>query len=162
MATIHLQALSRSELRAAIGEEVTVSGVVSSDPKQLSSRVIGSRLISGQSTFTIRVEELQAKSEIHSMRIPIRVISPSPIDATPGDQITLSGELRQSRELRFAGLLHATSTIEVIKSSNPVIAELDGIRSAIREQSRRINRESATLLPGMALGDTSLQSEAFT
>lgn len=162
MATIHLQALSRSELRAAIGEEVTVSGVVSSDPKQLSSRVIGSRLISGQSTFTIRVEELQAKSEIHSMRIPIRVISASPIDATPGDQITLSGELRQSRELRFAGLLHATSTIEVIKSSNPVIAELDGIRSAIREQSRRINRESATLLPGMALGDTSLQSEAFT
>lgn len=74
VATIHLQALSRSELRAAIGEEVTVSGVVSSDPKQLSSRVIGSRLISGQSTFTIRVEELQAKSEIHSMRIPIRVI----------------------------------------------------------------------------------------
>jgi competence protein ComEC len=156
-----LQAISQSALQNFIGEDVEISGVVNSDSRATKERVIGSRFIPSQTTFGLRVERVAQEQMSNSMRIPIRVMVSESIQLVPGDRITISGRLRASHELRYAAVLQTDSLQDVSKKSNPVSVRLENIRASIRALAFGLGSESAVLLPGMGLGDTSLQSPSF-
>ena len=159
---IHLHALSRAELHALIGKDVEVSGIVSSDSSLTRPRVIGSNLMSAQTTFIMRAEKVKYRRSTFDMRIPIRVISSEKLALIPGDRVSIYGKVKSTRELRLAAVLHTRTKIKIIESQNSIFSALESIRNSVRELSAGIGSESAALLPGMALGDTSLQSQSMT
>ena len=134
------------------------------DPNLTRPRVAGSKSIPSRITFLLRLEEVSYATERHRFRLPLRIILDSEEERTfnPGDKITLSGRFSQSKERKVAGVLYAKSaSLEII--SEPLIRNsLDLLRVALRERAEELNSDSSSLIPGMVIGDTSLQSAALT
>lgn len=159
---IHSAALNGSPIRDFIGMTLTVEGVVSSDPNKTRPRVIGSRLTSSKLTFIMRAERIASPEKNQKIRIPLRVIVDSESLPFPGERIELYGVLVESKERKVSALLLAEAGSLKQISSPSTLSALERVRLALREQTSRIGGDSAALIPGMVIGDTSLQSGSLT
>ncbi|HEY9275718.1 MAG: hypothetical protein RLY74_342 [Actinomycetota bacterium] len=161
---IHFLALDNRTLDQLEGQKVTAIGVVTTDPNLTRSRVIGSQSLPSRATFIMRLEEVRNANFQYKFRIPVRVILDRAgiTSLHPGDLISIEGSVSHSKELRVAGVLYSKSkSIEVIEE--PIFRNrLELLRVALRERVSKFNSESANLIPGMVIGDTSLQSEEFS
>jgi competence protein ComEC len=79
-----------------------------------------------------------------------------------GSVIKVSGRFIETKEKRVAGTLIATSELEVLESAGTFSKFLSGIRADFRNRAKKIGGDAGALIPGMIVGDTSLQSEPFT
>ncbi len=163
--SIHSTALRSDAIDGLIGESVRVEGVVSSDANQTISRVVGSREITPKTTFLLRAELLEGASSgatIRGLRLPIRILSSEALKFIPGERIQVSGALLESKERKLAGLLIAESG-SAKSLSRPLIQDsLELLRIKLRESAAEIGGDGASLLPGMVIGDTSLQRPEFS
>ena len=157
--TLHLQALRTSELRALHGSQATIYGIVDSDPHETRARVKGSRLFHSQISFTIRVTRFEANGSSRFERVPVRVLSSS-TNVERGDRIRVTGRVVISRENRVAATVVAKE-IYVLQSPSGVMGALTHIRLQFRAEVARLGGEPAALIPGIVIGDTSLQSPEF-
>jgi len=95
------------------------------------------------------------------LRVPVRVIM-SDLRAKsllPGQRISVSARVLASKEPRVAALLIANSKIKVMTQPSRWAASLARIRLGLRSASG--GGDGGSLIPGMVLGDTSLQSDEF-
>lgn len=163
---IHMAALESSELskfaQSNVKTNVQIEGVVSSDSSKTRPRVIGSRLTESKTTFLMRAESLVTDELRYRIRLPIRVIVESKEILIPGQRIKLSGQLIDSKERKIAALLIAQEdSLRSISSPKSLMA-LERVRIALREATSKVGGDSAALIPGMVIGDTSLQSSALS
>ena len=128
--------LERSEIHKLIGNEVTLDFQAVSDPKAIA----GGRI------------SLIAKAK----GVPVRVIGFGK-ELLPSQNFRAHGKLVESKEPRVAALFLTWKPIEEIKDPNQIQILFGNIRAGLREVSR-----DAPLIPGMVLGDTSLQTPEFT
>ncbi len=128
--------LERSEIHKLIGNEVTLYFQAVSDPKAIA----GGRI------------SLIAKAK----GVPVRVIGFGK-ELLPSQFFRAHGKLVESKEPRVAALFLTWKPIEEIKDPNQIQILFGNIRAGLREVSR-----DAPLIPGMVLGDTSLQTPEFT
>ena len=128
--------LERSEIHKLIGNEVTLDFQAVSDPKAIA----GGRI------------SLIAKAK----GVPVRVIGFGK-ELLPSQFFRAHGKLVESKEPRVAALFLTWKPIEEIKDPNQIQILFGNIRAGLREVSR-----DAPLIPGMVLGDTSLQTPEFT
>jgi competence protein ComEC len=77
----------------------------------------------------------------------------------PGQRISIKARVLKSKEPRVAVLLIANSKIEVVTQPSKWAASLARIRLGLRSASG--GGDGGSLIPGMILGDTSLQSDEF-
>jgi competence protein ComEC len=77
----------------------------------------------------------------------------------PGQRIAIAARVLKSKEPRVAALLIANSKIEVVTQPSRWAASLARIRLGLRSASG--GGDGGSLIPGMVLGDTSLQSDEF-
>ena len=159
---IHTAALDQNPINSFVGSSVEIEGVVSSEPGKTRPRVIGSRLTLSKMTFLMRAEQVSSNEFSQQIRIPIRVIIDSESPFFPGEQIKLKGELIQTKERRVSALLLAEPASVVRINSPFMLRALERVRSALREETSKVGGDSASLIPGMVIGDTSLQSGALT
>lgn len=161
---IHFWALDNHALDRLDGEKVSAIGVVSTDPSFTRPKVVGSKSLSPRVTFVMRLEEVADENFQHKLRLPIRVILDSAVVAplNPGDSIRVEGKVSQSRERKVAGVLYAESRSVEILSEPQIRNKLELFRIALRESVSELNSESASLIPGMVIGDTSLQSPGLS
>ncbi len=147
---------------AAISQsEVLVTGIVKSDPTRTKSRVFGSRLSLSQETFLLRVQQIKLDQTSYFLRIPIRIISEKPLHLLPGQKITIEGRLTLTRERKVSALL-LTKGFSIALSDPSILGRVTGeIRSGLREVSAEKNSDAGSLIPGIVLGDRSLQSPSF-
>ena len=76
------------------------------------------------------------------------------------NRIRVAGRILISRENRVAATLVAHE-IETLNRPNGVMGALTNIRLHFRSEAARLGGEPAALIPGIVIGDTSLQSQEF-
>ena len=149
---------SRSIVARSIGSDVVITARVISDSHLSKSRVIGSRLLVGRTSFLASVETLESKSEKFRVRVPIRVLS-SRAAVNNGEMLRLSGRLVASPERRIAALLIINQTPQSFSPPKRILREVDSLRNRFIELARQKGSDGSTLIPGMVIGDTRLESE---
>lgn len=159
---IHLQTLHTNQIKDFLGESTKVVGVVSTDPNPTRAKVIGSRLSASKITFLMRVESVSKANLESRVRIPIRVVVEVAPHLIPGQRIELSGDLVQTEERKVAALLIAGPDSIILREAPGSLLALEKVREALRNEVIDMGGDSAALIPGMVIGDTSQQSPALT
>ena len=93
-----------------------------------------------------------------SFGVPVRLMAPGISELIPSTIIQVEGSAVKSREAKVAALIFAKD-FEILKEANSWQKFLAGIRNGLRE--RVGEGDGASLIPGMVLGDTKLQSADF-
>lgn len=125
-------------------------------------RVNGSHLRSSQTSFLMRTHVMVVGGSTIKLRLPVRVISKSNSKIVPGQVIEVSGRLISTRERRVVATLISEENIKEISDAAPLSQFLTETRNAFREKLARFSDDAGALIPGMIIGDTSLQSIDFS
>lgn len=133
--SIRQSSLAASEIHASIGRKVTLNFTVVTDPKKIKNGKLS----------------LIAKAK----GVPVRVIGFGD-EYLPSTKFRATGKLLESKEPRVAALFVSWKKFQTIDDANWWQRKLGAVRKGLREASK-----SEPLIPGMVLGDTSLQSAEF-
>ncbi|MBU3692049.1 MAG: MBL fold metallo-hydrolase [Candidatus Nanopelagicaceae bacterium] len=161
--SLHLATLQQSFL-AQIAQDrgqVVLHAKVTSDIKSTGHKVRGSNLHQPQNSFLVRATKVQWRGQESSLRLPVRVLSKFNSTIGVGDEILLSGHLILTKEKRVAATIIADEAPEALHSAGKLSKLLSDIREEFRKKASRINSDAGSLIPGMILGDTTLQSQSF-
>jgi competence protein ComEC len=153
--------LEASILRDLYGQSFEVTAVMATDAHALAPRVMGTSFADQSYSALIRVIALSAGQEEYTLRSPARLISTDEKikELLPGQKIRLRVKAIASKEGRVAALLIGNGAITTLSEASRWAKALDSIRDGLREASG--TGDSGALIPGMVLGDTSLQSQSF-
>ena len=142
-------------------QSVAVVGTVVSDSKITAARVSGARINQKSINFLMRVSSVTVAGKVSKVRIPVRVYSRSKLTYYPGEVIKVNGKLGLTKERRVSAAL-SSNKIQILSYGNFLDRGTTQIRSKFRAELARHGSDSAALIPGVVLGDTSLQSSEFT
>ena len=142
-------------------KRVEITGTIVSDSKRTAVHINGARMNQSSTNFLIRVKSILVDGKITSIRIPVRIYTNSTIIYYPGEVIKVVGNMGLTNERRVSASL-SSNKIEIISIGNILDQGTNAIRSAFRAELRARNSDAAALIPGVVLGDTSLQSSEFT
>jgi len=153
--------LEASILRDLYGKSFVVTAVLTTDAHALAPRVMGDLLAEQSYSALIRVIGLADGEKQYTLRSPARLISTDAAikELLPGQKIRLQVNSVASKEGRVAALLIGKGEILALTEASRWAKALDAIRDGLREASG--TGDSGALIPGMVLGDTSLQSQTF-
>ena len=159
--SFRIASLEQSVLRDLYGENVEVTAVMSTDAHALAPRVIGTQFAEQSFSALVRVIEVRDGTHGYSLRSPARLISSEKAfsEILPGQKIRLQVLVQPSKEGRVAALLINKGSFVVQSEASRWARSLDRIRDGLRAASG--TGDSGALIPGMVLGDTSLQSATF-
>lgn len=143
--------LTEQELREGSQISFEISARGDSDP--LAKRVYGS--VVQERSCSLRAESLRLGERIRE--IPLRVIAKD-CSIFFGERIKGQGRLRASDEKRVAGMLIIDEITD--RGASQIWQELDRIRKGLRGHFVELG-DAGSLVPGMVIGDTTLQSDEF-
>ena len=156
---IRLQALAHSPLHSA--HSIIFIATVETDPVLGKRKVIGSHIKQASTTFLAVLNHGRIDGVEYSLHLPVRITSSKAVHFLPGSQITGTGTIFSTTERRVAALISARSTVQQLRKSDPINRLAGSIRSAFRRSSLSIGGTGGALIPGLVLGDTSLESPEF-
>ena len=153
--------LANSAVHRFIGSAVTVQLQISTDPTRTQEKVFGSTLAPRSYSFLATALRVEGVEKQYRLRVPIRVITQDRrVNALlPGQTITADGVLRTSKEARVAAMFLVRGPVVVDTKASRWASTLGSIRTHLRSLCG--NGDAGALIPGMVLGDTSLQSSEF-
>ena len=153
--------LEASVLRDLYGQSFEVTAVLSTDAHALAPRVMGDSIAEQSYSALVRVIAVRDGQEQFTLRSPARLISTDEKirELLPGQKIALRVKALASKEGRVAALLIGNGEITELSQASRWAKALDAIRDGLRSASG--TGDSGALIPGMVLGDTSLQSQSF-
>ena len=154
--SIRQAALSNSFLISKFNQRVEISGVIRGDPATRAGQVRGSIKLPDQQSFLISVNKI----ENYAVKLPLRMQVPTGQSYLLGQSFTAKVKLVKSKERKVAALAVASSDLVIIQEPNHLISMTNKIRSSFRKLIP--SGDAGSLIPGLILGDTSLQSAEFT
>ena len=159
--SLRIAALEQSVLQDLYGKSVTIEAVASTDAHAVAPRVMGTQFAQKSYSGLVRVIGVTDGSRTYQLRSPARLISSDEkfVEILPGQRMRLQVQVQASKERRVAALVINKGSFEVISESSRWAKSLDAIRDGLRAVSGGGN--AGALIPGMVLGDTSLQSATF-
>ena len=159
--SFRVASLEQSILRDLYGNSVEITAVVSTDAHALAPRVIGTQFAQQSYSALVRVIEIKDGTHTYRLRSPARLISDEAHfkEILPGQKIRVQVLVQPSKEGRVAALLINKGSFVVLSQPSRWANSLDRIRDGLRAASG--TSDSGALIPGMVLGDTSLQSATF-
>jgi competence protein ComEC len=159
--SFRIASLEQSILQDLYGNSVEVTGVVSTDAHAIAPRVIGTQFAQQSYSALVRVIEVKDGDRGYRLRSPARLISSEAQfkEILPGQKIRVQVLVQPSKEGRVAALLINKGSFVVVSQPSRWAKSLDRIRDGLRAASG--TGDSGALIPGMVLGDTSLQSATF-
>ena len=159
--SFRVASLEQSILKDLYGNSVEVTAVVSTDAHALAPRVIGTQFAQQSYSALVRVIEIKDGEVGYRLRSPARLISGEAQfkEILPGQKIRVQVLVQPSKEGRVAALLINKGSFVVLSQPSRWAKSLDRIRDGLRAASG--SGDSGALIPGMVLGDTSLQSATF-
>jgi len=162
--SIHSATLAQSPIGVLAHSRTAaeLKAIVISDCKITRHKVYGSTLKKPSISFLVRTKSVRTGKLLLKTRVPVRILGEFKNCVNPGDAISLSGKLIQTREKKVAGTLIAAGDLKVTKTANWFENALSSIRSNFRSRAEALGGDAGALIPGMILGDTALQSEDFS
>jgi competence protein ComEC len=159
--SLRIASLEQSILTDLYSKKVEITAVMSTDSHALTPRVIGTQFAEQSYSALVRVIEVNDGEHRYRLRSPARLISSDTqfIEILPGQKIRIQAIVQPSKEGRVAALLINKGSFVVLSRPSRWANSLDEIRDGLRAASG--TGDSGALIPGMVLGDTSLQSATF-
>ena len=154
--SIRQAALTNQLVVSNFNQKVTISAVIRSDPIVRIGKVRGSAKLPDQQSFLISVNKLAN----YNVKLPMRLQAPIGQKYLLGQQFIAEVKLVKSKERKVAALAVATSELILTEQPNYLITVTNKIRAAFRVLIPA--GDAGSLIPGLILGDTSLQSAEFT
>ena len=154
--SIRQAALTNNLVISNFNQKVEISGVIRSDPVIRVGKIRGSIKLPDQQSFLISVNQIGN----YRVRLPMRIQVPIGENYLLGQKFTAEVKIIKSKERKVAALAVATSDLIITKEGNYLIT----LTNEIRESFRKLipAGDAGSLIPGLILGDTSLQSAEFT
>ena len=156
---LHQIALSHNALRPFMENksEITLVVQVKTDPKLGASKVVGSTLRPASTSF------LAASIRINGgkVRLPLRITTPSRVSFVPGTVIEFNAIVYATQEKAVAALVVARGSFKTVHGPSAIGRVTSQIRRSFKEQVSRLSGDGAWLIPGLVLGDTSLETPSF-
>ncbi|CAN2186652.1 ComEC Predicted membrane metal-binding protein [Candidatus Nanopelagicaceae bacterium] len=155
------QSLEASAVANYFQSSAQVTAQITTDPQLTSKRVSGQNFLPPSYSFLASARQIKGGFGEFKLRTPVRVISADKgvSGLLPGQVITFTASVLKSKEARVGALLISRSDVLVITSPSRWAKSLAAIRLGLRKASG--TGDGASLIPGMVLGDTSLQSDHF-
>lgn len=153
--------LSNSAVHRLIGSSTSIHFQISTDPTRTQAKVFGSTLAPTSYSFLATALIVNQGEDEYQLRVPIRVITQSSriFGLLPGQILVGEGSLRLSKEARVAAMFLVRGDLTVETKASRWARALGSIRTHLRDVSG--SGDAGALIPGMVLGDTSLQSPEF-
>ena len=148
--SIRQASLENSVIARHFDSQIEFTAQVITDPNQTSS---------GKYSFTARLLSFEIEDKHHTLRVPVRIISERKIEYLPGQTVSTTARVVQTRESRVAALLLVDGDFEVLTPPSRWAAALGAIRTGLRTHTG--DGDAGALIPGMVLGDTSKQTAQF-
>ena len=136
----------------------TFQAVVRSDPTVIAPKVIGSNRRQGGESFLAVSTEITGGGGTSNVHLPLRILLSSTQKFIPGEIIAGSGRLIATSEKKVAALLIVKGSVRSIRRAPLVQRAAWRIRNKFAAQCSRIFGNAGALIPGLVLGDTSLES----
>ena len=157
---IHERALTSNAITsiATSREHVKVRGKVIRDPVLTHERVVGSTKRPRELTYLMRVDEVKTGEKIFHTRLPMRVFGGTRVEL--GETIEISGRISNSNDRRVSANISAQRVIQ-IRGPTRFTHFTSSLREKFRAVARTFHSDAAALIPGIVLGDISLQSAEF-
>jgi competence protein ComEC len=155
------QSLESSAVANFFQSTVEVRALITTDPQRTAKRVSGQNFLPPSYSFLASLRQIDSGSEKFNLRTPVRIITSDKkvVGLLPGQWISLSASVLESKEARTGALLIARGSITATTQASSWAKSLAAIRLGLRNASG--SGDGASLIPGMVLGDTSLQSDQF-
>jgi len=157
--SIRVEVIADKHLQNCFNQKISFSGTVASDPILKNEQVYGSSWRIAHTSFLLRLNSFACGERSYSAHLPVRVqISES--NSTPinlGDLVTGKAKIVKTRELKVAALLIVEETPYITINQNIFLKIASSIRTGFRKLIP--TNEAGALIPGIVLGDTSLQSD---
>jgi competence protein ComEC len=155
------QSLESSAIANYFQSTVEVRALMTTDPQRTAKRVTGQNFLPPSYSFLASLRQIDSGGNKFNLRTPVRIITSDEnvIGLLPGQEITFSASVLESKEPRAGALLISRSEIKVLTQASSWAKSLAEIRLGLRKASGA--GDGASLIPGMVLGDTSLQSDQF-
>jgi len=153
--------LQNSAVHKLVGHTATIQFQISTDPTKTQAKVFGSTLAPTSYSFLATALRVGEGEKQYRLRVPIRVITQSQqvVRLLPGQTITAHGAIRFSKEARVAAMFLIRGEITVDTKASRWASALGSIRMHLRALCDQ--GDAGALIPGMVLGDTSLQTPEF-
>ena len=148
--SIRQASLENSAIARHFESQIEFTAQVITDPNQTSS---------GKYSFTARLLSFEIEDKHHTVRVPVRIISERKIEYLPGQTVSTTARVAQTKESRVAALLLVDGDFEVLTPPSRWAAALGAIRTGLRTHTG--DGDAGALIPGMVLGDTSKQTAQF-
>lgn len=160
VSAVRLAALRRGPLPAlaAAGRPVTAELTVTGDPQLYAGRVHGSALGRPLTVVPARMVLLQSRGARVPLRAPVTVLATGGgwSRLLPSQRVAATGRLAPPRRGDLvAAVLLARGPPRVLSGPSPVQSVAGGIRAGLRSASAGLPKDTAGLLPGLVVGDTS-------
>jgi len=154
--SIRQAALTNNLVISNFNQKVEISGVIRSDPVIRVGKIRGSIKLPDQQSFLISVNQIGN----YRVSLPMRMQAPIGETYLLGQKFIAEVKIIKSKERKVAALAVATSDLIITKEGNYLIT----LTNEIRESFRKLipAGDAGSLIPGLILGDTSLQSAEFT
>ena len=117
--------------------------------------------VASGSSAIVSVISIKVRNVTRVVHFPMRLTTSERFVALPGSVISCTGIAYSTPEKRVAGLFAARGTITVIHGAGLIGRTTGAIRSDFRNISLRVGGASGALIPGLVLGDTSLETHTF-
>jgi competence protein ComEC len=140
---------------------VEIIGTLKTDPTWSKPKVIGSRFRSKSMTALASVSSVSIDGEVKSIRLPVRITSSKYIDLIPGEKFAVTGVAFPTAERRVAALIATTGEFERLSQANYLQRISAKIRDSFRETAKSVGGAGGALIPGLVIGDTSLEEPNF-
>lgn len=161
MMSLRQMGLQNSAIHKLIGSSLEIHFQISTDPNKTQSKVFGSTLAPISYSFLATALRVDDGGKQYRLRVPIRVITQDrKVDGLlPGQLLTAHGNVRSSNEARVAAMFIVKGSLTVDTGPSPWARALGSVRKHLRALCGQ--GDVGALIPGMVLGDTSLQSPTF-
>ena len=113
-------------------------------------------------TMLASISQITIAGESKNLRLPVRITSPEFVDLIPGEKFRVSGVAFPTAERRVAALIATQGNFVKLSEANFLQRASGRIRDSFRKSAQSIGGASGALIPGLVIGDTSLQELEFT
>ena len=160
---LHQHALTSSVITPLLDKKVTVQITASivTDPKLGEPKQMPGWIKPATTTARISVISIKINKVLYRTHLPLRITTSRHLEVLPGTVIFCAGILYSTPEKRVAGLFAERGPITELHGANMIGRATGAIRSDFRAVSLRVGGASGALIPGLVLGDTSLESKEF-
>lgn len=160
--SVRLAIVNDYQLSSYLNQQIQFHGTVISDPNFKPAQAYGSGWREARLTFLLRLQGFENNKQSFKSNLPVRVqVSEQFVNSIKlGDQISGLAKVVKTKEIKVAALLVAKPDLKIQEGQNSFLTLADQIRTNFRKVVPNTN--SGSLIPGIVLGDTSLQSDQLT